>query len=148
MGPGDFDEFYETEMYLGPRYVTPSMLNIELKIPGGRTAELALFRALLSYEEGLPALIVLGDGAILHGGESLEAGATTPEGFKGNVFFLAGNDTDEIVRAFNEPDCDWPEMLEVGRQNFMERGKPPSKSYVAWLKHEIAKREDDETKAA
>jgi predicted RNA binding protein YcfA (HicA-like mRNA interferase family) len=139
--PGDFAELAEEPMYLGPDdSANPFNLNLELKIPDGRTMELALFRALLSYEEGVPPAIVV-NGKLLYGmvkrvGETIQCRAMR----------LTGGDTDEIVGAVYADDSDWPGLLENAREGFMD-GWKCDESYIEWLKSEIAKREDD-TKAA
>jgi hypothetical protein len=146
----DFDEFFEDEMYLGPNVSQTKFLNLDLKVAEGRTAEYALFTALLSYEEGVFPIIILSDGAVLHGRQTLEAHALMPEGSKldAKVIHVAVGDPEEIGRAFNAEECDWPEMIEAARQSFVDGGKAADESYVEWLRHEIAEREDDDTKAA
>ena len=133
--PCDFAELAGEPMYLGPNdAANPFNLNLDLKIPDGRTVELALFRALLFYEEGVPPAIVL-NGRLLYGvviGEKLECRAIR----------LTGGDTDEIIGAVYAEKCDWPGLLENALEGFMD-GSKCDESYIEWLKSEIAKREDD-----
>jgi hypothetical protein len=138
--PGDFAELNGQQMYLGSGWMDPSRLRLELKIPDGQTVELALFQALLSYEEGVPPVIFV-NGELMHGTETLKAHAAIAGGatLKVKVIHLTG-DAQEISRAFNAEDCDWPEMLEAVRSAQTAEGFEPNVSYIAWLKYEIAKR--------
>jgi len=150
--PGDFEELEDEPLYLGPGYVDPSQFRLELKIQDGKVLELALFEALLSYAEGMPALVVLNKSFILHGAETLDlvaAGGSAIEGKHAKIIHLKGDagDKDEIVDALDEDACDWDELLESGRRTFMD-GAQCSESYVAWLKQEIAKRVGDGKTAA
>ena len=134
--PGDFAELAEEPMYLGPDdAANPFNLNLELKIPDGRTVELALFRALLSYEEGVPRAIVV-NGRLLYGVVK-RVGAK----FECRAIHLKGGDTDEIIGAVHAEECDWPGLLENAREGFMD-GSKCDESYIEWLKSEIAKREE------
>lgn len=147
--PGDFEQLKGEPMYLGPGYVNPSQFRLKLKICDGEKVELALYMALLSYEEGMPAVVVLNNGYILHGRKTLEqvaADRSAIEGKLAKIIYLEG-DAEEISRAFNTDDCDWPEMLEAGRRNFVD-GAPGNESYVTWLRHEIANRGGDTKDAA
>ena len=138
--PGDLEQLEGEPMYIGAGYVNPSLeFRLDLKIRDGEKVELALFMALLSYEEGIPALIVLNDGYVMHGSETLKQIAAGGDDKPAKIIYLEG-DVGEIGRAFNADDCDWPELLEIGRRNLVD-GSPRNGSYVAWLRHEIAKRE-------
>jgi hypothetical protein len=126
-------------------YTDPSRIRLELRIPGGEVVELALFRALLSYAEGMPVIVVVGNGDnewLLHGRETCQMIAQLDgASITGKVIRLEG-DSDAIGCAVLDEACDWPEMLEAARQNFM-KGSPRNESYIAWLKREIAKRGGD-----
>lgn len=113
---------------------------LRIRIPDGQVLESALFEALLSYTEGLPPVIIVNGDYLLHGRETVESAALggVKHTTKVTVIHLTG-DADEIGRAFNAQDCDWPELLEAGRRCYVE-ASPPNRSYIAWLKHEIAKR--------
>ena len=127
-------------MYLGPGYTVPSQFRLKLEIPYGETVELVLFEALLCYANGMHVIITVNGEYLMHGRETCELIAANPKnpGIKGKVFYLEGN-VDQISRAFNAEDCDWPELLEAARENFMNDSQP-SESYVDWLKYEITKR--------
>jgi hypothetical protein len=140
--PSDFAELdWWEKMYLGSGCVNPSTFRLELKIPDGQAVELALFQTLLSYAEGAPTVILVNGGEyLMHGHETLKA-AAEGAGVESKVIYLEG-DAEEISRAFNAEDCHWPELLEAGRQNFVE-GSPHNESYVAWLEYEIERRGGD-----
>ena len=136
----DLEQLRGEPMYIGAGYMNPSLeFRLDLKIRDREEVELALFMALLSYEEGMTVLIVLNDGYIMHGSETLKQIAAGGEDKPAKIIYLEG-DVGEISRAFNADDCDWPELLEVGRRNLVD-GSPRNESYVSWLRHEIAKRE-------
>src|ERR1700722_4356556 len=142
--PDDAEQLEGKNMYFGPAYVNPSQFRLDLRIPGGVTLELALFQALLSYAEGMPALVFLND-YLVHGRETVQQAQAAGSTVRAKIIRLQSDNTKELHRAFNAfnaDDCDWPELLEAVRRNFTA-GSLASKSYVAWLKHEIAKRIGD-----
>ena len=122
-----------------PMIVDPSKFNLALKIHNSQTVELALFEALLAYAEGMPVIITVNDDEyLMHGKETCELIAAGENAIEAKVIRLVG-DANEIAQAFNAEDCDWPELLEAGRRNFMQ-GRHANESYITWLKHEITKR--------
>jgi predicted RNA binding protein YcfA (HicA-like mRNA interferase family) len=144
MRPDDFLEFDGEEMYIGPMFVSPSKFRLELEVPDGREAELALFYALISYAEGTPAVIFLSDGSLIHGNETLKAArdGTDPEATC--TMITLDGDADEMFRVLS--DSDWPELLEAARQNCADALRP-SDDFLDWVRQEIEIREN-ETEAA
>jgi hypothetical protein len=147
--PEDIKQLADEPLYLGPGHVDPALYHLELKIRDGETVELVLFEALLSYEQGVAPVIVLNDTHLLHGRETVDhLAANEGPAIRAELVKLEvdGEAFEEISSAYNAEDCDWLEMLEGARRNFMA-GARGSESYVAWLKREIAMR-GGETAAA
>jgi hypothetical protein len=118
--------------------VQPLGFKLRLEVPDGQKVELALFTALLHYAEGMPVVVMVKPGLMLHGYETMRFIADTGIALKVAMIYVAG-DREVIRSAFKAEDCGWPEVLEAARINFVQ-GRSPNESYVAWIKHEIAKR--------
>jgi len=97
-----------------------------------------LLRTLLGYAGSTPAVIITGDGRVIHGLDLCKLLAQQPEqgGITAAMVYLS-NTSEEISAAF--ADGDWLELLDAAQRNFMA-GSPCDESYIQWLKDEIEMR--------